>query len=334
VSPDLFLADLEEKPARLRALAGALEGLWPVAVGERIDRGDRVLLLGMGSSHYANLVAAARLRHAGVPAVAELASTELLPSIGPGTVVIAVSASGESAETLDAVGRLREAGASGVLVVALTNAEDSALGALCDHVVPMLAGEERGGVACRSFQHTLAALLLLPGGRLDPADVVRAAEATEDLLARRDTWLPHVSELLLGPQGTYVAAPAHRVSSAYQSALMLREGPRLPAVGCETGDWSHVDVYLTKTLDYRLLVCAGSRWEPELLRWTAERGSTVVSLGGELGGAAASELGSEADAATAYVLRYAHDHRDDVRLLTETLVAELLAAGAWRAAAS
>ena len=47
---------------------------------------------------------------------------------------------------------------------------------------------------------------------------------------------------------------------------MLREGPRLPAYGCETADWSHVDVYLTKTTDYRMLLLAGSRWEAELLR--------------------------------------------------------------------
>ncbi|MEZ5193916.1 MAG: hypothetical protein R2734_16445 [Nocardioides sp.] len=97
---------------------------------------------------------------------------------------------------------------------------------------------------------------------------------------------------------------------------MLREGPRLPAIGCETGDWSHVDVYLTKTTDYRMLLLAGSRWEPQLLEWTGRRGSTVVAVGADVAGAAAT-------------LRYAHDEVEDVRLLTETLVAELLAAHAW-----
>jgi hypothetical protein len=66
---------------------------------------------------------------------------------------------------------------------------------------------------------------------------------------------------------------------------MLREGPRLPAVGCETGDWSHVDVYLTKTTDYRLLVFAGSVWEPQLAEWTTARGSTVVGVGASVRGA-------------------------------------------------
>jgi hypothetical protein len=99
---------------------------------------------------------------------------------------------------------------------------------------------------------------------------------------------------------------------------MLREGPRLPAVGCETGDWSHVDVYLTKSTDYRLLVFAGSRWEEQLAEWTTQRGSTVVGIGGVVPGAH-------------YNLRYPGDSNDVVRLLAEVLVPELMAARAWQA---
>ena len=113
-----------------------------------------------------------------------------------------------------------------------------------------------------------------------------------------------------------MVAPARRLSSAQQSALMLREGPRLPAYACETGDWSHVDVYLTKTTDYRMLLLAGSPWEDDLLRWTAERGSTVVAVGADVQGAA-------------FALRYPGDADDDVALLSEVLVPELLAADLW-----
>jgi fructoselysine-6-P-deglycase FrlB-like protein len=305
MKPDLFLQDLLEKPTRLRALD--LTDAW----GFLALSPAPVLLLGMGSSHYANLVAAARLRAGGVPAVAELASSDLLPAVTPDTVVIAVSASAGSVETLDAVDRL------GVPFVALANKEGP-LTERAERTVWMQAGEEKGGVACRSFQHTLAMLLALEsrllGVPLPPVE--RAANASEDLLVRADDWRPRLAELLLGPHGTHVVAPARRISSAYQSALMLREGPRLPAVGCETGDWSHVDVYLTKTTDYRMLLLAGSRWEPQLLDWTRERGSTVVAVGGDVPEATET-------------LRYAHDDVDDVRLLTETLVGELIAAHAW-----
>ena len=315
MNSDLFLVDLERKPEVLNALAAALRSEDPWA-GAPIGLTSHIVLLGMGSSHYANSVAAARLRARGIDAVAELASSDLMPAVSDRTVVVAVSASGGSAETLHAVAGFRER----CPVVALTNVDGSAVTEGAAHVVPMLAQAEVGGVACRSFQHTLALLLALESRLTGVGDVPTlveaAAAASTDLLEQQDVWLPSLIANAIGPDGTHVVAPARRMSSAQQGALMLREGPRLPSVGCETGDWSHVDVYLTKTTDYRLLLFAGSRWEPELERWVRERGSRLVSIGAEIGGAA-------------QVIRYHGDEHDDVRLLTEVFVPELLAAAAW-----
>lgn len=310
MNPELFLADLQEKPERLRALD--LDGVW-----DFVSSPSRVVLLGMGSSHYANQVAAARLRAAGVSAVAELASSDLLPRIGPDDLVLAVSASAGSAETIDAVDRLVDG--QGIDFVAVTN-KTGPLTERAKRTVRMDAGEERGGVACRSFQHTLALLMELErhltGCPEVPLEAVAAA--SEELLETESTWRPRLEDQVLGPDGTHLVAPARRISSAYQSALMLREGPRLRAVGCETGDWSHVDVYLTKTTDYRMLLFGGSKWEPQLIDWTTQRGSTVVAVGTDVDGATDT-------------LRYRHDDQDDVRLLTEPLIGELLAARAWLA---
>jgi fructoselysine-6-P-deglycase FrlB-like protein len=316
VDPAGFLADLERKPEVLGELADKVdEGAFALRPRDPVGR---LLLLGMGSSSYAAGVVASRLRARGVSASAELASTRLLPPAGPDLTVVSISASGGSRETLDAtrryVGRSR--------VVALTNVLGSPVTEGVDVVWPMLAGAELGGVACRSFQHTIVALLVLEsvstGGDVGAvAGTVRAAAAASaDLLDRRPDWLPEVAALLDGPDGCAVVAPAHRFSSAQQSSLMVREGPRRPAVACETADWSHVDVYLTRTLDYRMLLLPGSPYEPELLRWTGERGSTVVCAGADVPGAAA-------------VVRYRHDDIDDVRLLSEVLVAELVAHSWW-----
>ncbi len=77
----------------------------------------------------------------------------------------------------------------------------------------------------------------------------------------REAWLPRAVELLAGG-AIHVLAPAERIGSAEQSALMLREVARVPAYACETGDWSHVDVYLTKRPAYRALLLPGSAYEP------------------------------------------------------------------------
>ncbi len=317
MDPALFLADLEAKPAALQALTARLATgpAWPDAV----TSARRLLLVGMGSSLYAASVAAARLRAAGTDAVAENAGSDLLPPMPPDGAVIAVSAGGGSRETAAAVERYR----GRCPVALLTNMPSSALAARAAYVVALHAGQERGGVACRSYQHTVALLLALEAAAVRPGLdvpglVAAAATATGHLLDTRPEWLPEVTRLLAGPHGSHVVAPARRLASAQQSALMLREGPRVAAHACETADWSHVDVYLTKTLDYRMLLLAGSPWEDELLRWTGERSATVVAAGGDVPGAAAC-------------VRYPGDEDDDVRLLTEVLIAELTAAALWAA---
>jgi glucosamine 6-phosphate synthetase-like amidotransferase/phosphosugar isomerase protein len=183
------------------------------------------------------------------------------------------------------------------------------------------AGVEVSGVASKSFVATLVRLLelevLLAGaaGELDElaARVDAAADAVDDLLARRASWIDDAVDELAGPHGTWLLSPLERWCSAMQGALMLREVPRRPAVGCETGEWSHVDVYLTKTLDYRALVFAGSPWDAQATDWLASRGSKFWAVGGELAGAART-------------LRYAGDTDPVVALLAEITVAELLAA--------
>lgn len=316
MNPALFLADVERRPAVLRQLADAIDGgAFDMAVP---SRPRRVVLTGMGSSLYAAMVAAQRLRVAGVTAIAESASCEATLPADTDDLVIGISAGGTSAET----NRLLASCAAGRRVV-LTNDPTSPIAQLADTVVELLAEPETGGVACRSFTHTIVALLALEeqltGEPLQLSSLVRvAADACDRLLDTRDEWLPQTIDLLAGPHGTWLLAPVERISSSLQGALMLREGPRLAAVGCETGDWSHVDVYLTKTLDYRALVFTGSRWDAQATEWMHGRGSTVVAVGGELPGARQT-------------LRYRGDDDRVVALLVEVIVPELVAAQLWLA---
>jgi len=311
MEPTLFRADLDEIPSRLDALAdvaaaGGLE--WPFNTPPR-----RLLLTGMGSSWFAATAAAHRLRAVGIDAVAELASTELTWPPSLDLTVVAISASGSSAETLDFADRYAATGR----LIALTNASGSPLADRTLEVMSMHAGLERSGVACRSFRHTIAALLALEAQldcRFDIVEVLRrAAEASAWLLAESERWLPPVLEALDTTDGTWFLAPAERLASALQGALMVREVPRRRGDGCETGDWSHVDVYLTKTLDYRAVVFTGSRHDRAAAEWMASRGSTAVAVGG-----------SFADAGV--VVRYPGDEDPVVALLTEIVVAELVAA--------
>jgi fructoselysine-6-P-deglycase FrlB-like protein len=307
VNLDGFERDILAEPVALRRVAetyGA-EGL------ERLIVGRRVLMTGMGSSKYAADTAGVRLRADRVDAHVELSSTGLPQPPAVDTTVLAISASGTSDETLAAVDR--HIGTSHV--VALTNVPGSALAEAADDTIDVLAGVEEGGIACRSFLCTQAVLALMCE---QPPDLLRrAADACQDLIERRHQWVVPLADLAEGGAGVWVAGPAERFGSVQQSALMLREAPRIVSDACETGDWLHVDVYLTKRPGYRLLLLAGSPFDHEVIGWRRERGFDVLAAGGDVDGATMA-------------LRYAGDDDPAVAALAETTVAELLAAELWR----
>ena len=309
MKPDLFEQDLLDIPSRLHALADRLDAHDPWAALTSRD----ALLTGMGSSHYAARTAAGWLRAAGASVVDEIASTDPGWPGGAGATAILISASGNSAETLDRCARL----APGTQRVALINTIDSALPRMSDAVVEMTAGAEPGEVACRTYRHTVALLLAMGLPRDHIASACRAAARHSAELLADTSWLDPIDEVLAPAGTTYWIAPESRIGSAMQSALMVREVPRRPAVGCETGDWSHVDVYLTLTTDYRCVVFTGSRWDAQAADWLTQRGSRVVSVGDALGVPGEVHLSMPDDPI--------------VRMLTETLVAELLALRWWRA---
>ena len=306
-----FIEDLQQVPDYLDRMAELLRGGYPGLA--ELPPAGRILILGMGSSAYAAATAARKARADGVNVQVELASTALLPAPAPDLLVIAVSATGTSVEVLAAAERYRGTGG----LVAVTNNPASPLAGMADYTVEMKAGEEVSGISCRNFRHSLlviAALLERYGASYGvlAETAGQAAEGTRALLDTSAEWLPVVSGTLQGPDGTFLLAPAERFSSAGQGSLMIREVPRRPAYGSETGDWSHVDVYLSKTLDYRALVFTGSHWDQQALDWMVPRGAQIVAVGGSFPEAAVA-------------VTYPGQEQWLVSALVETMVPELVA---------
>jgi len=313
MNPDLFLDDILAEPETLdRLLTAYARPDTPLAaLGDEPLRGRRVVLIGMGSSRFAAITVAGLLRARGISAVAEYASTDVPLAPASDVVAVGISASGATEETTEALRRHRGTSRT----IAVTNAPESALTEGADAVLALMAGQEQGGVACRTFQATVAVLLRLAG--VEHRALRSAVAAQAALLHGRDAWLHRLVALLEGAHSINTVAPAARLSSALQSALMLREGPRIAASGAETGDWLHVDVYLSKYRNYLAVLFGGSRYDSGLMRWARERGSTVVAVGRPVDGAALHI--PFADATDPFVCA-----------LVETSVVELAAATWWR----
>src|SRR5205807_8366890 len=106
------------------------------------------------------------------------------PIVGPHTLCIAVTQSGETADTLVGIRQAREQGAP---VIAITNVVASAITRLADAVLYLQAGPEIGVVARKTFVSSVT-VLYLPGLWLGQERGKVASEELRELL----TALEHI----------------------------------------------------------------------------------------------------------------------------------------------
>jgi len=288
----LFEADIAASPSALTTLLDS----W---VGPALGGRPRLVFIGLGSSRFAALIVAAQVRAAGATAWVEYASTSAPTAPAADLVVVAISASGRTREVLDAAERHR--GRS--LVIAVTNDAASPLAGLADLVVALQAGEERSGIAARTYRATIAALALLTGVAT-VASLRPVVGALADRLATSDAWCPSIVDALEGAPSIDVLADASLLGLAEQAALMLREAPRLPAHAYDSGDWLHTGVYLALP-GHRVLLYPGAACDDEVID-TVERRGGVVSSAAPTAGAVLA------------------------RAIVDSVVAERVAAALWR----
>lgn len=274
----LLVADLERVPAVLRSHASAARE--PVSLpGAAETSPRRIVLVGLGSSRFAALVAAPALVAAGLEVLIEYASTTRPAPIGRGTLVVAISSSGRTPETVAAAERGRRAGAS---VLAITNRPSSPLAAAADAVLLLEAGDETSGIASLTYAATVAALCRLAaslGADLDAGAVLEDAAATvESVLASRAAWSGLAARLLATGATIHLLADASALGTAEQAALLFREGPRIDADVTDAGDWLHVGLY-TALPGYRAVLLSGTPYDRELVDVIHGRGGKVVAVG-------------------------------------------------------
>jgi glutamine---fructose-6-phosphate transaminase (isomerizing) len=244
--PDPFIAEIACQPGALRRAAAGLE-----AQRSRLDalagaaRGRAPVFTGMGSSYDACYPAVTRLAGNGRPSLM-LDAAELLhfrrAILGPSTLLVAVSQSGESAEVVRLADAVRQAGEH-PYVVAVTNGGTSTLAGLADLVLDTYAGEETGP-STMTFSGALvvlAAVAAITGGD-KPEDVAaeagRAAFAIERLL--EDQLLPDRLAAWLGDRRTVVIlgrGPAR--AAAEMGALTLKEAAGIAVESLQTAQFRH-----------------------------------------------------------------------------------------------
>ncbi len=275
-------------------------------------------LIGMGSSRFAALDAAARWRRAGLDAVAETASASGPSRGGADTLAIVVSSSGSTAEAVAAANRHR---AEGSLVLAMTSWPSSALAAQAHIVLPLRGVRaEASGIATLSYRATVAGLLALDEDPSAATELDATAAVVADVIANRHVWLAAAADTLDTGRDIHVLADGFMAGIAEQAALMFREASRITALPFDTGDWLHVGLYTLFPGDAVLLI-AGAPADTEAIAAIHARGARAVVVGPARDGADVS-----IPAGLSVV------HTSAAGVLAANVVAELLAAELWRRA--
>ena len=249
-----MLKEIYEQPDRLRdtlSFTGLDDALFGDAASDIFDQVQAVQIIACGTSYHAGLVARHWLEGlAGVPCQVEVASEfRYRRSVSlPGTLVVTISQSGETADTLAAIKHLPDDYALAKL--AICNVDHSAIVRASDLVFLTQAGPEIGVASTKAFTTQLAALMVLmaciarrqSASVLDEAQVRRAiAEipSAVDATLAQDTKIAELAPsfvhrdhaLFLG-RGVY-----HPV--AKEGALKLKEISYIHAEAYPAGELKH-----------------------------------------------------------------------------------------------
>ncbi len=223
-----------------RALADTLEGIEgivpelfdhpnPSAPGQTAHQVfqavDRVLILACGTSYYSGCVAKYWIEAiAKIPTQVEIASEyryrESVPD--PRTLVVTISQSGETADTLAALRHAQAQGMSHTLTIC--NVASSAMVRECKLCYITRAGAEIGVASTKAFSTQLGGLFLLTLALAQSKGRLGATEEARHLKAMRHLPAALQSVLALEPQ---LIAWAHDFASK-DNALFLGRGPHYP----------------------------------------------------------------------------------------------------------
>ncbi|MEM9599705.1 MAG: glutamine--fructose-6-phosphate transaminase (isomerizing), partial [Pseudomonadota bacterium] len=255
-----MLKEIHEQPDTLaRTLSHYLDlSDMSVAVPEGLDLGsiNRVVMVACGTAFYAGMVGQYLFEQIGGIAVDIDIASEFryrAPVLDPNSLMIVVSQSGETADTLAA---LRYAKDAGLQTAALVNVMTSTMAREADVAMPINAGPEIGVASTKAFTSQVAALACLAvaagelRGRLDadavdslvrelmslPSKVSDALKSAAEIATIAGTLTEASSAFFLG-RGTMVPI-------ALEGALKLKEISYIHAEGYAAGELKHGPIAL------------------------------------------------------------------------------------------
>ncbi|MFA6992442.1 MAG: glutamine--fructose-6-phosphate transaminase (isomerizing) [Candidatus Gracilibacteria bacterium] len=203
------------------------------------------------------------------------------------SLMIAISQSGETADTLEAI---ETAKAKGVKVVAIVNVENSTIARMADIVIPIKAGPEKAVASTKATTSQLAILTLLAyacnGGVHEGKQILinTASQINEMLNPRYAEHIAKLAEKIKNVESMYIIGRGMNYPMALESAIKLQEVSYIHAEGFAGGELKHGPIALISKGTAVIALVANDQNKKEILSNAMEvkaRGGYIIGVGPE-----------------------------------------------------
>jgi glucosamine--fructose-6-phosphate aminotransferase (isomerizing) len=293
-----MLKEIHEQPRAIReTLAGRIseiEGDVRLKLGisdEEIRGLERVTIIACGTSYHAGMLAKNLFaRVAGLPVDVEVASEFLNLQVRPKTMLLGITQSGETADTLLA---LKKAKTCGVRSIAITNVLGSTVAELVDGTIYTRCGPEIGVAATKTFTSQLVAIILLAvrlgraRGHLTPdqarkmlIELTKLPGLVQRVLEKREE-IREIAEQYAGASCYFFIGRDYLYPISLEGALKMKEIAYIPSEGYAGGELKHGPLALIteKTPVVALATC--SRKIQSNIKEVSARGAEVIAFATE-----------------------------------------------------
>ena len=261
-----------------------------------LDTVNKIVITACGSAYHAGFVGKYVLEKlARVPVEVDLASEFRYrdPMINKNSLVIAVSQSGETADTLAA---LKEAKRRGAKTIAIVNVVSSAIATTADDVIYTWAGPEIAVATTKAYSAQLTVFYLLAiymARRLGKIDDARNAQLIADLinlpekvekLFEQKTVIQNMASLYFNEKHIFFIGRNLDYASALEGSLKLKEISYIHSEAYAAGELKHGTISLIE--EGRLVVavaCQNALFEKTLsnIREVKARGADIIAIANE-----------------------------------------------------
>lgn len=255
---------------------------------------DRVMIVACGTSYYAGLVGKYLIEKlAGVPVDVDVASEFRYrnPVLGPNTLVVTISQSGETADTLAGIRLAKE---RGLKTLSICNVRNSTIDREADGHLYMNSGPEIGVASTKAFVSTLTLLncVALCMGRVrktlsleqerEHVQALLAVPSQMEVVLAYDKYFANAAESLKTFKGFLYMGRGLSYPIALEGALKLKELAYLHAEGYAAGEMKHGPLALIdERMGIVMIAPSDDLFEKTVsnLEEAKARGGKIISIG-------------------------------------------------------